>query len=112
MSELRTKFWIDALRWRAEAAGAAVYVVRRGDPDAGVALVKLVAPGRQARLFAPARDSEGGRVWTQPLGAAPLAEADVDAYVARRADRDPDLWLIEVDDPHGRDFLNEPLEKS
>lgn len=111
MIDLKARFWIDALRWRAEAAGAFVCIARKGDPDAGVVLVKVLAPEGRAKLFAPVRDLEGARVWTQPLGAEPACEADVEAYLARRAERDPDLWIVEVADPQGRDFLNEPIEK-
>jgi hypothetical protein len=112
MSDLKAKFWVDALRWRAEGAGASVYVSRKGDPDAGAVLVKVLLPGRLARLFTPVRDFNGERVWAQPMGAEPVPEPDVDAYAQRRSNSDPDLWIIEVDDPHGRDFLNEPIEKS
>lgn len=112
MTDLKARFWVDALRWRAEGAGASVYVVRKGDPDAGAVLIKLLLPQRQARLFTPVRDFNGDRAWAQPLGGEPVPEQDADAYAARRVDRDPDLWVVEIDDPHGRDFLNEPIEKS
>lgn len=111
MSELKTRFWVDALRWRVEGAGASAFIVHKGDPDAGVVLVKLLLPGRMARLFVPVRDMEGARVWSQPLGAEPVSEQDVDAYTRRRLDRDDDLWVVEIDDPQGREFLNEPLEE-
>ncbi len=112
MSDLKARFWVDALRWRAESAGASVYVVRKGDPDAGAVMVKLLLPRGLSRLFTPVRDFKGERTWAQPLGAEPVPEQDVDAYTRRRLDRDPDLWVVEIDDPHGRDFLNEPIEKS
>lgn len=112
MSELKTRFWVDALRWRVEGAGASAYIAHKGDLDAGVVLVKLVLPARMARLFVPVRDMEGARMWSQPLGGEPVPEQDVDAYVRRRLERDYDLWVVEIDDPHGRDFLNEPIEKS
>lgn len=111
MNELKARFWIDALRWRAESAGASVYVARRGDPDAGAVLVTVLLDDRTARLFAPVRNFEGERVWAQPLGAAPVPESDVSAYAARRAERDPDLWVVEIDDPRGRSFLQEPIEE-
>ncbi|MEQ8434597.1 MAG: DUF1491 family protein [Oceanicaulis sp.] len=110
MSELKARFWIDALRWRAESAGASVYVARRGDPDAGAVLIKVLLARRTARLFAPVRDFEGERVWAQPLGADPVPEQDADAYAVRRAERDPDLWVVEIDDAKGRHFLQEPIE--
>ncbi|MGX6647898.1 DUF1491 family protein [Maricaulaceae bacterium MS644] len=110
MSELKARFWIDALRWRAESAGASVYLARRGDPDAGAVLVKVLLAQRKARLFAPVRNFEGDRVWAQPLGADPVPEQDVDGYAQRRAERDPDLWVVEIDDTKGRHFLQEPIE--
>lgn len=110
MNDLKARFWIDALRWRAEAAGASVYVARRGDPDAGAVLVKVLLARGAARLFAPVRNFEGERVWAQPLGEGPVPEADAVAYAERRAERDPDLWVVEIDDPRGRHFLEEPLE--
>jgi hypothetical protein len=110
MSELKARFWIDALRWRAESAGASVYVTRRGDPDAGAVLVKVLLGQRTALLFAPVRNFEGDRVWAQPLGAEPVPELDADGYAQRRAERDPDLWVLEIDDTKGRHFLQEPIE--
>lgn len=110
MSELKARFWIDALRWRAESAGASVYVARRGDPDAGAVLIKVLLARRTARLFAPVRNFEGERVWAQPLGADPVPEQDADAYAERRAESDPDLWVVEIDDTRGRHFLQEPIE--
>ena len=112
MSDLKARFWVDALRWRAESAGASVYVTRKGDPDAGAVLVKVLLAGRMARLFTPVRDFQGERTWAQPLGSAPVPEPDADAYAVRRLEGDPDLWVVEIDDAHGRDFLNEPIEKS
>ena len=112
MTELKARFWVDALRWRAESAGASVYIARRGDPDAGVVLVKVAMSQRLAQLYAPVRTIEGERVWTCPLGVEPCQEAWVTAYIDRRIDRDPDLWVVEIEDVHGRDFLNEPIEKS
>ena len=112
MTELKARFWVDALRWRAESAGASVYIARRGDPDAGVVLVKVARSQRLAQLYAPVRDIEGERVWTCPLGVEPRQEELVTAYIDRRIDRDPDLWVVEIEDVHGRDFLNEPIEKS
>jgi len=112
MSDLRARFWVDALRWRAEGAGASVYVEKKGDPDSGSVLLKVLLPDRLAQLYAPMRNFQGERVWMQPLGDDPVPESDAGAYVTRRLDDDPDLWLVEIDDVHGRHFLNEPLEKS
>jgi hypothetical protein len=40
------------------------------------------------------------------LAAGP--EAEVDAALTRARARDPDLWVIEVEDRRGRDLLDSP----
>lgn len=107
-AELRTSIWASALVRRAQAAGAAAYVARKGDPDFGAALVKVATLDGHARLLSPARDGEGDRVFhdVTPPGAS---EQDVDAAAAARLARDPDLWLIEIEDREGRSHLTETV---
>ena len=109
--ELKTDFWVSALIRRAQIAGAFAAVGRKGDPDAGVVLVKVATLDGKARLYAPAMRGEGERVWLDLSGGAlGDIEGDVDAYVRKRAETDPDLWLVEVEDKHGRHFLDEAVE--
>ena len=111
MDELKTDFWASALIRRAQIGGAFAGVVRKGDTDAGAVMVKVATMNGKARLYAPARNGEGERIWLD-LSAGPLGdvEADVDAHVRKRADTDPDLWVIEVEDKHGRHFLQEQVD--
>jgi hypothetical protein len=109
MSGLKTKIWVDALVRRAETGLAAIYVIRRGDEDAGAVLVKVVLRDGLARLLVPARDGHGERIW-QVFRDGSVPEADADAYCRRRLESDPDLWLVEIEDRDGRHFLTEPVE--
>ena len=109
MNVLKTKFWVDALVRRAETGFASAYVIRRGDEDAGAVLVKVVAADRLARLYVPARDEKGERVW-QLFRQSPVPESEADAYCENRREDDPDLWVIEIEDRDGRHFLTEPVE--
>jgi hypothetical protein len=110
--ELKTGFWAAALIRRAEAGGAFAAVARHGDGDAGAVLVKVATLDGRARLYAPARDGAGERIWLD-LSAGPLGseEKAVDAYAAKRAENDPDLWVIEIEDRAGRTFLTEPVDE-
>lgn len=111
MFELKTEVWASALIRRASIAGAFAAVVRKGDTDAGAVLVKVATLDGRARLYAPARDGEGERIWLD-LSAGQLGEqeSDVDDYVSKRSRTDPDLWVIEVEDKQGRHFLQEPVD--
>ena len=112
MAELKTSIWAAALVRRAEVGGAFAGITRKGDLDAGAVLVKVATLDRKARLYAPARNGAGERVWLD-LSNGNLGddEAAVDAYARKRAEADPDLWVIEIEDRQGRTFLTEPIDK-
>lgn len=111
MAELKTEIWVQALIRAAQVGGAFATVSRRGDRDAGAVLIKVSTLDGRARLYAPAQDGDGQRVWLD-LSAGKLGdgEADVEAYARRRSDSDPDIWLVEIEDRHGRSFLTEPID--
>ena len=106
-TSLKTSVWAPALIRRAQSAGAYATVLYKGDPDAGVALIKVRTLDEQAILYWPVRNMDGERVW---LSKGPAVENEIDATIAMRLDTDPDLWVIEVEDRKGRHFLTETVE--
>lgn len=108
METLRTEIWVAALIRRAQVGGAFATVAARGDPDAGAVVVKVNLLDGRAQAFAPALDAQGRRTWIDPLGGeTPGVEAKVEDYLRRRRERDPDLWIVEIDDRHGRSFIED-----
>lgn len=110
---LPTHVWADALVRRALSAGAAAFILQRGDEARGDVLVKVAELNGQARLYGPAMAMDGSRIFldfTEAQGVGP-DENDVDAYVSRARGRDRDLWVIEVEDRDGRHFITEPIQK-
>ena len=108
---LSTDIWVGALIRRAEQAGAFAMVLRKGDTRAGAVLVKVLnRADRTARLYAEATRMDGERIWMQPVQSD--QEAELDAYAARAAKVDPDVWVVEIDDREGRHFLTEPVDKA
>ena len=109
--QLKSEIWVQALVRRAEVGGAFAAIVRRGDADAGAVLVKVSTLDGRARLYAPAQDNEGARIWLDlSRGSLGEVEADIDAYARKRAGGDPDLWIVEIEDRAGRSFLTEPID--
>lgn len=108
---LSTRIWVDALLRRAQVAGAAAFVVQRGEESRGDVLIKVADLSGGARAYVPRTSMEGDRVFVdlEVQGIGP-EEASVDDYVARARDRDRDLWVIEIEDREARHFLTEPVE--
>ncbi len=103
MAEARVKsgLWVQAQVRLAAGTGRIVTVLRKGDADAGTVILKLLDGDGRAQLMAQATAPDGGLAWRRPLGAAPVAEAEADAYIAREARFDPDVWAVEVIDRAG-----------
>ena len=107
---LSTDIWVGALIRRVDIGGGFAVVVRKGDPRAGAVLVKVLnRTDGTARLLAEATRGDGERVWMQP--AASDQEPDLDRYIERAIRIDPDIWVVEIEDREGRDFLVEPVER-
>ncbi len=107
---LSTNTWVGALIRRAELGGAFAAVARKGDPQGGAVLVKVIdRRGGTARLYAEAVRADGERVWMHP--ARSVNESDLDLYIERAARIDPDLWVVEIEDNEGRHFLTEMVDE-
>lgn len=78
-----------------------VTVVHRGDPDAGAILVKVNRLEHGCTVLAQAWGETGRAVWLAASGETPVPEEEADALLDRHLSRDPDLWVLEVEDRDG-----------
>jgi hypothetical protein len=108
LSKLKSQFYVQALIRRAEVAGASAWLLRRGAEDAGAVFLKINRLDGMLTVLSPARRGEGERIWTRPLGEACDEEA-ASAYFARQLKFDPDIWIVEIEDRAGRNFVDEPV---
>ncbi len=105
---LSTDIWVYALIRRVQLAGSNAAIVRKGDATGGAVLVRTWdARDRAAHLYTLAQAGNGESVWMQPLQGA--AEPDLDAYAERAVKRDPDIWIVEIEDVDGKRFLTEAV---
>ena len=111
---VKTEIWVKAHLRRCFAAGLTGVVARRGATEAGSVFVKVSLPGGIGRVLAPAAgpayDDDGRRRWATPLGDDPVHEDEIDRYLARQAAFDPDIWILDIDDPDGTGLLYQPGE--
>jgi hypothetical protein len=108
-ARLKSGIWVQALIRRCDLAAIGVAVTARGDKDAGAILLKLNDRDAGCTVLAQTRRPDGAPVWLRATGAAPVAEADADAYIARQRARDPDLWVIEIESGSPESLLDAPV---
>ena len=94
------------------AEGGFATVLRKGDRDSGSILVVLTENGTNPRLFERLPSLEGARKWSLTLTQDPENKADFKDYLTRRGDRDPDLWIVELDIAQGERFIGNPSESA
>lgn len=110
---LRSEIWVKAYVRRCNASGGSAVVARHGDDDAGAILIKIERRDGLAAVFAPAPagrdDADYDRRFVACFPSVFVARDDAEAYVAREARFDSDVWIIDVDDVDGRHFLGDDL---
>jgi hypothetical protein len=99
---LATELWVQAHLRRCNAEGIFCAVVRKGDLWGGAVIVKLNLLDGNFKVLSQTRDMDGRVAWLAAQQGALLTEQDAAAYIERQIKRDPDLWVIEVEDKQAR----------
>ncbi len=97
-SRLPVHLWIDAQLKPLNDRGVFYYIQQRGEKNSGVILLKLNGLHGACKLLIQQRDLEGDLGWMRVLGKEQVEEDEADAYIERARSRDPDLWVIEIED--------------
>ncbi len=109
---LKSALWVAAYLRRCQVEGAFAVVRRRGAEEAGAVFVRISRLDGTSDLFGPAPQSladdvgrGADRAFTPVLKERPASDAAVDSYLEREVKFDPDVWIVEVEEPSGRHFL-------
>jgi hypothetical protein len=113
---LKSSIWVSAYVRRCDIEGAFAAVRRRGAEEAGAIFIKLNRLDGTGTLYGPAPQSlfdeerPTDRLFTALVGgAAPAPEADIESRLAKELKFDPDVWIVEIEDRKGRNFLDDAL---
>lgn len=105
-ARLKTSLVIQAAVRLCALRAVPIAVTRRGDDDAGAILLKLNRRDLGFSVLAQTRSKNGESAWIRATGEALVDEQTADAYIARQIQRDPDLWVVEIEDREGRPVFN------
>ena len=114
---LKTGIWVAAYLRRCNVEGVFAAVRRHGAEEAGAIFVKLNRLDGTGALYGPAQQSAfdeaqpADRLFVALVGRdTPAAEADIETRLTKEIRFDPDLWIIEVEDRAGRNFLDNVVQ--
>lgn len=106
MTRLKTEMLVGAAIRRAGAELIDCVMLRRGNADAGAILVHIDALDGRHKLLARALEFDGSYGW-RPVVAGPEGDGwasceAVEARLQREMEIDPDAYVLEIQDRHGR----------
>lgn len=104
---LTSAMLVSALVRRVGNSGGAAVIAAKGDATAGAILLICIEKGRLTAFRERILKGDGSYGW-EVVGPSPDSEfADADSWLARRRQRDPDLWIVELDIPNAERFAAE-----
>lgn len=110
---IKAQIWINAYIRRLGAQFIPAVVTRKGDADAGAIFIKVATLDGQARVLRPAiagwDSAATERSWTLAFDGENVEERKADDYLARQAEFDSDMWVIEIEDREGRHGLDDAI---
>ena len=106
---LKTAIWVQAQVRLCDRHFIPIAVAKRGDADAGAVLLRLLRSNGKSLILRRQFGLGGTSQWAA-AGGGELDPEAADDLLARERKRDPDLWIVEVDDPKGRYWPDRPFE--
>lgn len=84
-------------------------VARKGAAEAGAVIVVVRREHDKLSAYGPppgpAYDEDGHRRWQALFDGKVVGQAEVDQFIDRQTNIDPDIWVVDIDDPSGIGFL-------
>jgi len=108
MSEpsLKSEIWIKAQIRLCDINLISAMVIRRGDSDAGAILLKINRLDAGVEVLCQTRDTEGNHAWMRGTGESLISETEAETYIRKQIQYDPDLWVLEIEDPKVQYVIN------
>ncbi|BAT61259.1 hypothetical protein GJW-30_1_03816 [Variibacter gotjawalensis] len=114
---LKSSIWVAAYLRRCEVAGSFAVMRKRGAEEAGAIFIKVDRLDGTSDLFGPAPQTSfddakpTDRLFVPSMKTVTVDSADAEEYLAKQLRYDPDIWIVEVEDRQGRNFLDDEITR-
>jgi hypothetical protein len=98
---LSTELFVQGHVRQCFARGITAVVAHKGDAWGGSIIIRINLLGPGSKLFTQTRDADGEIAWLPVQGGALLNEEEAGTYIERQIGRDPDIWVVEIEDKAG-----------
>lgn len=106
---LPTALWVDATLKTLADTGTYYYFIQKGNHGSGMVMLKLNGLKGRVRLIEQQRNFMTDAIeWIDSLDQEYVEESNADAYIHRAITRDPDLWVVEIED----EAMTNPFDES
>jgi hypothetical protein len=105
-ARVKSDLWVAAQVRLCDRLTIPAVVVRKGDPDSGAILVRIENAERKVVVWTQVTNLDGERAWMKGTGPTPVPYEEAEAYVKRAIERDHDIWILDIEDRHGRYTLD------
>ena len=99
---LKSSIWIQAQIRICSISNLSAYVMKRGDPDAGAIFLHLNKLNGNNLVYNQIRAISGQIAWSQSGNGTTLDDREAHDYLEKQKKYDPDLWILEIDDPEDK----------
>ena len=103
---LKTDILINAALRNANILGIPALILKKGDPDAGAIFLEIEIDKDYVRLLHRRFDFYENEIWECLNQGYPQTANVIEKQIKREISRDPDCWIVSVQDSRARNIFN------
>ena len=101
-----SEFWVSALKKKLELKAIPIFVIQKGDKQAGAIIIRVSDMIGNSKIFVQVPSHFNDRRWVQ---LADGRDVEIEEIVNREKKFDKDAWILEVEELKGINFIDEFL---
>ncbi|MEM6812301.1 MAG: DUF1491 family protein [Pseudomonadota bacterium] len=92
-----THLWVEAKIKELNSKNIPAYILQRGEKMDGLIFLKISNCINKAVIVTQERNLDGDLEWIKTHADESIDEKQADEYLKRSSQRDPDIWIIEIE---------------